>query len=1135
MNKFFKITILLLLVGIVQIFARPSIQQNSDKHGLILQRSGKIGEGKWSTLSRTDFIQKVDAKYYRQNAVYVKLKGKAEISQDKKAIKNPSIQSTISNLAINSIATPFEKYINVAQEADKFGVSRIYQINYDLPVDPYLVCEDLLKNPDVEYATPIFIRYTSDFTPNDPRFAAQEQYYLDVIKMRPAWDITKGSKTVKIAIVDSAIDWLHEDLADNIWTNPNEIAGNNIDDDGNGFVDDIHGWDFIGNITGGGQQFKPDNDPKSSDPSNHHGTHVSGCASAVTNNSKGIASPGFSCSIIPIKVSADLNSVGGIIAGYEGILYAANLGADVINCSWGGPGYSPAEEDIVNTAIAKGSVVVVAAGNSTELVDNNTYFPASFPNAFTVGSSNSAKASTFSGYGVKVDVFCPGENIMSTIPGNSYSRESGTSMASPIIAGLFGLLKSIHPDWTPKQLMHQIRATAVNSLVTNQNDRPYYFGMANALAALSNNNQDPNKTNPGISMESVLINGKTAIEDYEDSEIKASFKNYLSPANNVEITFIPQDKWLVIDNPTTTIPAIGSNELKDATLNVRITEDCPWFSGTTRVIVKIVSGTYTNFELITLPINLPSNNTFGTKISALANIGLVQLNALQMMDESYGWVAANDRLQNQGIFAQISGTSYKMNFNSPIPCYAVYGFDANKAIMGTGSDDAVGNSSILKTTNGGTNWTTINTSTITGFINFVHFYDDNNGIFLGDSKGTTWGCATTTDGGSTWKLLTTLPQAYANEDGLVGSGQFEGDEIWFGTTMGRIFYSPDRGQSWSVSTVMSGKAVIELNFMSKDKGLVILADDLRATSNRYLASTSDGMINWKVNQNINFTALGLYPIYSFSPAESNKTYLLFSSGVLNYSDDGGNTWKPELTKKYSDYVLADHMFVNGKVRVWHLGYGLSYLDFVNRTSNPVKKIALAEGSPVDFGNVQINKTKAKFIKLQNTGNTPTAIISGEIIPGENTVKTEFEIKATLPASVDVAEVYNFRTTFNPSTPGNKKATIKLLTDGEPAYVEFEVSGVADPLSVFEIAPIETLSINPNPATSNAIVRFNSKTGDNSQIVLYDNLNKKVISLSKYMNEGINEVELELNDLSRGMYILVITIGDKNYACKLLVK
>jgi len=147
------------------------------------------------------------------------------------------------------------------------------------------------------------------------------------------------------------------------------------------------------------------------------------------------------------------------LAGYDGILYASMLGADIISCSWGGSGYSQEEQDIINTATERGSLVIAAAGNGGNSLDLAPSNPASLNNVLSVGSSIGGTLSSFSAYGIDVDVFAPGSEIMSTIPGNNYAAYSGTSMATPISAGVAGLVKSIHPDWSPNQIAKQIRVT----------------------------------------------------------------------------------------------------------------------------------------------------------------------------------------------------------------------------------------------------------------------------------------------------------------------------------------------------------------------------------------------------------------------------------------------------------------------------------------------------------------------------------------------------------------------------------------------------------------------------------------------------------------------------------------------------
>jgi subtilisin family serine protease/photosystem II stability/assembly factor-like uncharacterized protein len=1128
-------SVVIILIATIATYSRPNVQMNFNKDGIYVKKLGKTIDGKWSTLAQTKFIERVKPKYLVQNAVYVKLKTKTEITQDKKQIKNYRLQSQLADLSVNQIEAPFEKYIG-SNETDNNGISRIYKVQYSTPIDPYLVCQELMNNPDVEYATPIFIRYSYDYVPNDPRFNSGEQYALEMLNMRKAWEISKGSKSIKIAIVDSGIDWSHEDLNGNLWTNPGEIPDNGIDDDNDGYVDDVHGWDFVGNISANATTFLPDNDTRPSDPNNLHGTHVSGCADAVTDNNIGIASIGYGCSIIPIKVGADNNQISGILAGYEGILYAAKLGADVINCSWGGPGYSPAEEDIINTAVSKGSVVVVAAGNNSTLVDDDQEYPAGYGAVFCVGSvGTNYKASSFSDYGITVDIWAPGENILSTVPNNGYAKESGTSMASPIISGLVASLKSIHPTWTPKQLMLQIRGTADDKVATSPSLRPYYFGIANAQKAFQYNNQDPNLQIPGIALEQVLINSQGYISDFNNNQIKISFKNYLSPTtSDVSVKLTPLDNWVVLDDSVFSLNSMASNEIKDLQFNLQVTQNCPWFSGKTRLLATITSGTYINYELVNLPINIATQNQFAIRVQSANNPGYLSMNAIQMVDEQNGWMVGNDLIYNKGLYGKISGTNISISYQTTNPDYAIYAFDANTAFIGTGSSTTA-TSEILYTKDGGASWTSYNSTQITGFINFIHFYDSNNGIVLGDPINLVWGIATTTDGGKSWNRVNNVPAALTNEAGLVGSGQFSGDHIWFGTTMGRVFSSTDRGQTWSVSNINVGQPVIYLSFSNDSAGLAIFATDLRPTSGHFLAMTSDGAKNWNINQTINFTAQNLLPIYVFSPSGTNKQYILFDTGEVTYSDDNGNTWSFELSEKYENYVLATHSILPGKVRLWQLGYSLSYLDFIYQPAEINKQITLLDAEPIDCGNEPVNQNKTKFIKLKNTGNYLSSVLSYQVIPDEGTQASEFSIKSTLPESIDVGSTINFRVGFAPITTGSKSATIQLLTDGNPSNIQFKVIGVGDPAnSVFETLGIDKFNISPNPTNGRVSLYFNSEINGTYQLELFNDLNQICYLHSFEMQEGNNEYNIEFPKLSDGVYFVILKNATHKYIKKIII-
>ncbi len=276
--------------------------------------------------------------------------------------------------------------------------------------------------------------------PTDPYY--NQLWGMDSIDAPEAWSVTTGSSSVVVAVIDTGVDYTHVDLAANIWTNPGEIAGNGVDDDGNGFVDDVYGYDFVNN----------DGDPMDD---NSHGTHVSGTIAAAANNGVGVAGVNWSSSIMALKF-LDGNGSGYLSDAVRAINYATMMRTqyDVNVCvtsnSWGGGGYSTSMYNAIQASNNANILFVAAAGNSGSDNDVSPQYPANYScsNVISVAAiSSNGQLASFSCYGATtVDLAAPGDSIYSTVPGNRYASYSGTSMATPHVAGVAALAFALAPD-----------------------------------------------------------------------------------------------------------------------------------------------------------------------------------------------------------------------------------------------------------------------------------------------------------------------------------------------------------------------------------------------------------------------------------------------------------------------------------------------------------------------------------------------------------------------------------------------------------------------------------------------------------------------------------------------------------------
>jgi subtilisin family serine protease len=412
-----------------------------------------------------------DGALYQKGVINIKFKNHINFSKGN-SFNITTIDKILNQYNVNKLSQWFKLNPDVSKR--KIGdeeLAKIYIIRFDGNIDPTDLSKEIMdKNSSIlDWAEPEFVM-VSDFTPNDPLLSSQ--WFLTKISAYTAWDLCQGDTTVVIAMIDTGGDLDHPDLAANTKINYAENPTNGIDDDNNGYIDDWRGWDFAG---ANYLQLSEDNDPNIYSVYCEHGSHTSGCASEVTNNSTGGAGIGFKCKLLICKHGADNDNTGG---GYSylyntnnGLNYAYQNGAKIMNCSYGSSQFSAMTQLIITNAWSNGVVTCASAGNEGQ---NIARYPASYNYVVSVAATTSSdiKAS-FSNYHSTVDVCAPGTSIRSTVWNNTYTYMDGTSMSSPITAGTVALIRSRFPYFTPQQVVDKLKL-GVDSIY---NLNPTYIGL----------------------------------------------------------------------------------------------------------------------------------------------------------------------------------------------------------------------------------------------------------------------------------------------------------------------------------------------------------------------------------------------------------------------------------------------------------------------------------------------------------------------------------------------------------------------------------------------------------------------------------------------------------------------------------
>lgn len=997
--------------------------------------------------------------------IYFKIKDNValNVSMNDKGVINPRdvyfLRNLVDKYGITDMVMPF-------MSAKSETIQRTFRLHFENIYEIENLIKDLKKHPDIEYAEPAPLFFIS-LVPNDPLYntnlsggflfgSANSSWHLNLINAAQAWDITTGSSDIVVAVLDNAI-WIdHPDLQNKV----------------------VHAVD-LGN---------GDDNPNPPQATYiwSHGTHSAGLIAAQSNNGIGVASIGFNVSLMAVKLGDDSSDGQAMAAGYEGIIYAADHGANVINMSWGSPQYFQTMQNIVNYAYNKGCVMVGAAGNNgngmetqmnPDIPVNYVGYPAALNHVIAVGSCDIGNnKSDFSNYGTWIDVLAPGGYATSGLAGvgaftilsttantagsawniingttggagsfgvsGNYDLMQGTSMAAPITSGLCALMLSANPTLTPEELTTILKATCVN--VNAQNTQfidSIGAGRINAAAAVAAAAAANTDLVANFMANNVVISAEGTV-DFTD----------LSIGNPTSWTWNFEGGTPSISNEQNP-QGIQYNEpgVYSVTLTVSdgVNQDT---EVKTAFIIVGQSGNIAQSGWI------EQNTHFSSPYRGVWQTEIVNPNTAWILtyDGTGGSITRDFARTSNGGTTWIPGVIDVPSEYAPGDISAVSDLKAWVAVYNTN-----GGGRIYKTDDGGSTWThqqSASFSNSASFPNVIHMFNENEGYCQGDPINGEFEIYVTSDGGQNWTLVNgaNIPNPQSGEMGWTGVAAAIGNTVWFGTNKGRIFKSTDKGQTWQVYN--TGQAnVSELSFADENNGVAICAvydQNTNQLQSWKMIKTDNGGQSWteipvasaylsdvsavpgvpgmyvgvKISQNIsqNFSAYSLDYGTTWTMIDDSVQYTnvrMFSS-TCGWA--GGFNWDPNTggIYKWVGLVQSDDPYFTSSP-------SLQVTSFQNYVYNIVA---------VDPNNLSLTITapqKPQWLNLTDNGNG-TAVLSG-IAPQISGISENFNVTLVVSNGAYQAE-QSFTITVNTNnTAPVFDNTEALLTHVQYIPFTYEIS------------------------------------------------------------------------------------------------
>ena len=720
----------------------------------------------------------------------------------------------------------------------KRELQKIYRVTFSDFDKIELILDKLNKLEILEYAEKEPI-YKTTFVPDDTYHNGTNKWYHTQVNSELAWDISTGSQSIKIAIIDNGAPSDHLDL--NVFKQ-RDVSDN--DDDAT----------------------PPQTYNQSSSWS--HGTHCSGLATAEINNSTGIASLGGNAELIIVKATGDNQNPSSIYNSYAGVQWACENGANVISMSYGSENSSNALQELINAYPE--IVFLAAAGNDGNSTQN---FPAAYQNVIGVGSVDSNdQRSSFSNYNVGfpwVDIAAPGGysygGLLSTVYTqnlNGYARFGGTSMATPFAAGLVGLMLSVNPSLSPSE----IQGCLINSGVEiNQNIGPRIDAYQALLCVLPD---DDNPIPAFTASPQVTYENQSVI--FSNNSVNSNTWLWTFEGGNPE-TYEGQ-------NP----PEIFYSEVGEYSVSLTVSNDSSNETLTKENYIRVYFEPSGEWIL--------QDTTFGNQSTGI--------NYISIADENVVWATAFDGSGSGENMQQFTKTtdggnsweSYNIDIgNLNLGISMIHAYNDQIAWLVAYPRGANQTGGIFKTDDGGLNWSRQNSAdydTSSSFANVVYFWDENIGFAQGDPINGEFELYVTQNGGDNWTQVpgNNIPNPLGGEYGYTRQIEVVGNNVWFTTNKGRIYRSSDKGNNWDVfqsPIVDFGSAEVNGNISFGDSQNGILIDN---STNVF--RTENGGETWS-----EITTSG--PVYTSGLCYIEGTDTVFSTGNgSSFSLDGGYSWTP---------------------------------------------------------------------------------------------------------------------------------------------------------------------------------------------------------------------------------------------------